>query len=414
MAGAQGQDELLLPAVGQIEFEAHVAAAVGLHHAVLVGEVSGDVVFDVASASRERQRVCLRESRADGFRLPVGVDAAAHLGQALVIFGIHRAGGAVVESGQTLQLQLLGRVAEVVARQVGKAEVGRERVADAQRSLFHALAFDDDDAVGRVFAIEGRGRSILQDVHALDVVDVDVIEVLQCRFHTVDDHQRGVEAGFVVGGERRGAADDQVGDVVRVGTHRIVLVYLDGWVENGERLKHVVGRDAQELLGGDGACRAGECLFGAGEESVDHHLVHRGGVFLHDDGHARRGGDYLLLVAYEREFQLCSLGDAERETSVDVGHCAYGIFTPPLRADYQHVDSYHGRAVESVDYDTRHGDVLLCGCCRCGPDGQGSCRQRVGHQASQQDACEQLRAEVVPSAVWQIGFHYHFSHIKME
>ena len=307
----------------------------------LVGEVAaGNAVVDPAVAAGDID-VVLDDGGVlveDGFH-PVG---ALPEGIGIVVDG----GVAGVELALVHHDGILGGVehgglAPGILHTIGKV------VGDDGLPFGTGLGGHEDHAVGRAGAVDGGGSGVLEDVDALDVVRVDVVDA--AGRHPVHD----VERGRVVDGAD--TADDDRGAGARGAG---VLGDLD---TGGHALEHVVhpvlGLDLQVVGGhrGDGGRNHGFLLDAiADDDRLFQHL----GVLREDDFHnaVGRGHGGLGHIADAGDFQDGAGSHAEGESSV---HARHGTVAGSLLDD----KSADNRLACIVEDDTADGGVLRP-CCQ--------------------------------------------------
>ena len=222
-----------------------------------------------------------------------------------------------------------------------------EVVVDDGLAFGAGLGGHEDHAVGRAGAIDGGGSGVLEDVDALDVAGVDVVDA--AGRHPVHD----VERGRVVDGAD--TADDDRGAGARGAG---VLGDLD---TGGHALEHVVhpvlGLDLQVIGGhrGDGGRHHGLFLDTVAD---DHGFLEHLGVILEDDLHILCSvvDDYLGDIADAGNLHGGACTGGQGEIAV---HTRHGTVLGTL-LDHECSDN---RLVGMVQYDTLQGDVLRP-CCQ--------------------------------------------------
>ena len=214
-AAAQGQVVLL-------EDLAAVDGVAELLREVVLGQPVADLVDLALAVLALRQHVV---------RIADGRDAAGAVGQD-AFHGRERIGHLALAVDEIivvvvpLHLHLLlrrqvevGAVVQVPVLEDG--DVGGEVHVDAS-FLAGALGGDDDDTVGGAGAVDGRRGGVLQDVDALDVIGVQVVDVSFDR-QAVHHQQR---AGFRIHGTD--TADGELAAVGRQARHAAFQVLQEG------------------------------------------------------------------------------------------------------------------------------------------------------------------------------------------
>ena len=174
-----------------------------------------------------------------------------------------------------------------------------------------------DDAVGAAGTVDGRSRSVLQDLDVLDVHRVEPGEVGTRAVLDAVNHPQGV--GVAV--HRGDAADADVRATGRVTAglrdhhaRRCALETL-GDVDRGATV---------HSLGIDRSHRAGDVALLLRTVAYHHGLFDKFGILLHENREPRlvAYGDLLVLVADGGDDDNRSGTDGEREGSVGTGHGA--------------------------------------------------------------------------------------------
>ncbi len=198
-------------------------------------------------------------------------------------------------------------------------------IAEADAGVVAALGGDEDYACGCLRTVDGGGCGILQHSHALDVVAVDVVDVVD--LHAVHDDER---AGVAHGGDTahvhracRGA-----GAAAAAAYHKAGDAALQGCGERGG----LAGGKVGTLHGSHGAR---EVLLLDGAVTDDHDVVEdvggAGHVYLHG---AAVIGDVGGIVAYITHLHFLAAAAVEYEIAVDVGHDSLvGAFEAHAGAD---------------------------------------------------------------------------------
>ncbi len=256
----------------------HRLADVGLEH-VLVGRVAAlqalvlldienGAVGELVGTARESDAVLVADGGAGDFVEPVGVVAVERPG----------VGGGVVVDGV---LELPGR------HGLGAVQHGLDAhlsvVFQRSGTFAGALGRDDDHAVGTPRAVDGGGRTVLEHVDALDLLEVDVADV--GAHDAVDDDQRTLPGGEGVGAAQHDLERSGRVAAAGIGDRETGDLALQEPCGGGERTGvHVVAAET-----GD---RTGQLLFGGRAVADDHHGVERTRFLgqLHVDGRARADG----------------------------------------------------------------------------------------------------------------------------
>ena len=202
---------------------------------------------------------------------------------------------------------LVTRHAVLELRASAPTEIGVE--IDAHLSGRAPLGGDDDHAIGSGRTVDGRGRSVFQHIHALNVVGIHFVVVAR---KSVNDEQRGVIAI-----DGAGTAEEHFHAATQL-TARL------GDVEAGhlalQRLHHIVGgRDGDifRLHGGYGS-RQVFLLYRA--VAYHNHLVESQGIGL-KGGIGVAHGNFARLVAGVGEFELVlSPGHLNCVVAINVGN----------------------------------------------------------------------------------------------
>ena len=195
-----------MPAENGEEFETRVQ-----HYSVLVVVVRRERIAGLLGSSGDAQLVAVLHGSAQNFRLPVG--ALAERGCFLV--GI----AALVAIVLLLELCPLRGVEQAeMAADVACSHV--EGVADAwpPSTRLAALGGYEDNTVGTARTVDGRGRHVLEHLHALYVVGIDCRQRVQTALYAA---QSGAAVGCIL------EVDEAVDDVERLvrGVHRVSSAY---------------------------------------------------------------------------------------------------------------------------------------------------------------------------------------------
>ncbi len=209
----------------------------------------------------------------------------------------------------------------VAVERVRSGGGGVPRVVDIQRNIrlagLAALGGDDDDTVGTTRTVDGRGRSVFQNVHRLDVGGVEIER--RTIFHAVDQDERVVACE-----ERTGPAQVDVELAARLtrGLREVHARHFGLHGLHGVGGSHVF--QVARLDGGNRACEVALLLHGIAD---DHQFVKVLVVFFHRDVEARLSGHayFLFAVAHIAHFQCGIVGHVgDGEVAVKVGHAADG------------------------------------------------------------------------------------------
>ena len=196
-------------------------------------------------------------------------------------------------------------------------EVESERIVigDARARLAGTLGGDEDDARRSLRSVDRSRCGVFQHGDVLDVVGVDVVDRAG---HAVDQH---IRVGCAVG-HRGDAADADRGRTARrrvgAGDRHTRHGALKG-LRDGRALA------VEDRFASDRGERPRQVLFPHGAVTYDHHLVHRGALFLEHDveGGAAADGKGLGLVAQigDEERRICGgfLGQSQEEIALGVG-----------------------------------------------------------------------------------------------
>ena len=380
----------------QLEVVFAEAARQGVGHFVHIG--IREAVARHLGALRYGHRVGLVPARAEEF-FP-GIVGLRHIGAHLAVPVEH--GGPVVARTERLRgavealvglpvpralieatrLLLVVAVVYVVAartvdrlhlRQIG-GHVGRHLRGEVHRqfALRSTLAGDDHRSVGRLRAIEGRGRSPLQDGNALDVLGIDVHDAVGTYTPVVAKLGEVRRVARVAVADRHTVQDDDGLVVARNGSQ---ATHVDG---------HAAGRTTLRLvdayarsLAVEGRAQIGcpglHQIFGI---DGTHGIAQPLGVFLdahrgdyHLAQHLRVLGQHHAQVARRLAFELHVLGHeahighgnglrtrryAEHEVAVYVGDNANG------RALRHYTGTYEGFACRVSDSAPDGRRCFLC------------------------------------------------------
>ncbi len=268
-----------------------------LHHAVVLSERQVDLIAHVSligpqpvDAALDDDRMTVLKTHAQRFRKPVGIDARKDLlaDQVVgveVIAAVLPFARRVEEPGQTLKLQRLRCVHQLVRRQVGNVHAARKRIAHAKRSGFGTFGLDHDHAVGGPRTVNGRRRGVFENRHALDAVHVQVVDLLDLDLETVENEDRQAGHRFQRAARDLGkavlSADfDLFGDIVGVGTEHPAHVHdLKRRVENFQGVEETVVVHRPQLIALDEHGRSREAVLRLGHVSRNdrsRNVVHLG------------------------------------------------------------------------------------------------------------------------------------------
>ena len=218
----------------------------------------------------------------------------------------------LVDRGRVAALVVVPGVIEVLrpditvgddVRHRGRGLEGEVRlVIDRRRPLLRVLGRDEHDAVRGAGTVDGRGRGVLEDGHALDVVRVQEARV---AFDTVDQDQRAAalaDGGLTADVEGRGGIRTAVGEL-EVQVRDAALQHL-----RQVRVRTSVEGVRTHLVHGAGEVRL---LL---RSVTDHHrFIQHLGVGIEDDvdPHAAldRDGDRLEADALEGQVGIGRNGD---------------------------------------------------------------------------------------------------------
>ena len=242
----------------------------------------------------------LVEHIAHGLGQPVRLHAAAHFVHQFVVADVmQNLLSRVISRKKTrspFHLQHLLGITKVIVRKVRKLHSACEVVCHAQFARLRSDGRHHDDAIGSTRTVKGRGGSILQDGHALDAVDVHIVDFLHAHLKAVEDEDGKVRVVRQIRTLRAAcrlhvkaavhtdtalAADGKLRQVVRVRTPQIGFLQTEGGFES--------------LQGGDGILivRLQKLVFrhhgGISRERIflqlliarHDHLVHHLRIFLH-------------------------------------------------------------------------------------------------------------------------------------
>ena len=326
-----------------------------LVHAVLVVIGQSDVVYGLVRSSRHIDvRRTVVAVVAQDLVHPVHIGVEIGVGMRAGLFdhfaAVERTAAARCR-GFVRHLHVSGAIDEV-----GDLRRGRDAFGVAYgelRTPFQtALGVDDDDAVRSAHAVDGRGRSILEDRETLDILRIDVGERAG---HAVHERQRCAHAGR----QGRDAADVDV----RIVESRLAgPLYGDQTGDTaGESLREVGGRHL-EFIDLDALLRADDADLFLYAVSDHLHGIEQGVVlFEHDVEQAASGDGHILgLVTHVAEFQYVVGQYVDQVVSVDVGSRAD---VGPLLHEYRHADQGFAAVVLDRTHDAQRG--LLLGFTRC-------------------------------------------------
>ena len=136
--------------------------ALGRHHAIVVIVTCTEAIAAAVGTARHADIMTGKESCLEKEILPVGVDVIR------LVNSVFKLPGILAELGKLRAVHH-----RILMEELRETDVGV--VADLCRSTHSSLdGGDHDHAVGTTRTVDGRSRSILEDVHALDVCRIDV------------------------------------------------------------------------------------------------------------------------------------------------------------------------------------------------------------------------------------------------
>ena len=165
-----------------------------------------------------------------------------------------------------------------------RLEALRDRSLELHGTLTAFLGGDEDDAIGASCTIDSLSGSVLEHLHALDVVLVEKVDVGTHR-HAVDDIER-VRA--VDGAD---ASDDDTW----CGARSTAVGHLHTIDLALQSVHDVASSEFVELIAFDSRDGAGQIAFLGDTITDDHHLVEVRGIVLHHDVDSSASGDSDLL-----------------------------------------------------------------------------------------------------------------------
>ena len=213
----------VLHTVGQRDATGEVVAVGAFHRTTYSIIHQVHTILHGLVATLQIERVLVAEAVANGLCQPVGIHTGEYLAQLLGVVLVK--GNLIlrvicgVKTGQTLHLEFLGGIGQVVARQVGHLQTHRTGISHAHAAALGTLRLDDNHTVGGLRTIDGLGRGILQRGDTLHLVHVEVENLRQLSLEAIEDEQRlvGTRRIFALHtGNRRCTAHLEVGQCVRV------------------------------------------------------------------------------------------------------------------------------------------------------------------------------------------------------
>ena len=321
-AVVRGELEPLLDLVVGIDGRTQTAEHILLadHRTVVVEIRDGGIEGTVVVGAHEREVVTLHQTLLESDLGPVGIGVSV----VVLVDDALRDQVAFAYPGQVVfRIEGLRNVHHVVERDL-------RVVTDDAAAFDGLLGGDQHHTVTGLRTVDGGGSGVLEDLHALDVVRIELRDVAHAQ--TVDHIKRvGGGVGTVTADTHRGFGTRRTGEGDELDTGGLALEgALD--IRNGTVLD-VCGLDL-----GDGA---GHVALALHTVTDDHRLRQHVRLRFHGQvDHGLVGGDDLRRVADEGEFEIRARGDGQ------------GVLTIDIRGDT--VGSallHHGNA--------NHGEILL-------------------------------------------------------
>ena len=261
------------------------------HDALVAGIFQLDPPANVVLTAVDIDAVLVVHRGPEVLRKPVGVHAAVHLVEFLVI-GLVFIVDVLVEIGGVERiepriefgLQFLAGVHQVVGREVGHLDASGQVVGDAQFAGLRGARLDDHHAVGGARSVKHRRGGVFQQRDRVYAHGVHVVDLLHIHLEAVEDEDRqvgvvrevltrNVGRGVQLGGDAVLTADVELRQRVRVRTHRDVLGQPERGVEHLDGVDHPLGRNLDDLLLGDPRGVAREALLADLRITRNDHVV---------------------------------------------------------------------------------------------------------------------------------------------
>ena len=292
----------------------------------------------------------MSESGAQRHTEPISVYALFNVTQTRVIkvvklYLIERIAGVIlIYASQSLKLQLLARVHEVVIRKVGKVKTVVALVRNLQLALGRSFCLDYYNAVGSLRTVDGCRRSILKQGDRSHTVHVKVHNSLERCLKTIKNEERlvGIRTVFLLqSNNTRLATYFYVWHLVRIGTCQTVVHNLERGVQCLQALKHVLRTNALKFVALECGRRSGEALLLTAIDTRHDYVLDVERIRLHRDTCKLRmvaaciSYDHLLITD-KREHDVALSANWQRESSVNIGcHCVGGSFDSHRHANHR-------------------------------------------------------------------------------
>ena len=238
-----------------------------LHHTIHIAQAQSYTVPDLILSTFCINVMLMSKAGAYWFAEPVSVHTSLYFEHSLITKIVETdlrkrvAGIVLIDSGKSLEFELLPGIHQVIVTQIGKRYSIITLIRELQSSTRRGLGFNHDHTIGRLRSIDGGRCGILQDSDRRHPVHIKVHDGLQRGLETIEDEQWLVRVSTVFllqTGDTRLSSDFNIRHYIGIRAELTALHHFEGRIQGAEALEDIRcshGLEFISLESGRGSCK---------------------------------------------------------------------------------------------------------------------------------------------------------------